>query len=205
MANFCELCGKQIGLLNGYYKVADLKLCDKCYSTTESYEKKLHSSNGDLKAIQESSEDLRNYYKSSKKIEIIINYYLNELHLLPKEETQGIIVDNKELPNEYVNIENEKTDIYTEFASTSSGMFGNIGSKIKTLAQVVTWIGIIGSAICGFVLMGMDEDLIFIGLLIAILGSLSSWVSSFVLYGFGHLIENTDKLIELSKNKTAEK
>ena len=28
-------------------------------------------------------------------------------------------------------------------------------------------------------------------------GSFSSWVSSFLLYGFGQLIENTDKLVNL--------
>lgn len=83
--------------------------------------------------------------------------------------------------------------------SNSTGMFSNIGSKIKTLAQVITWIGIIGSVILGLVLMTTDEELISAGLMIALLGSLISWVSSFVLYGFGQLIENTDKLVELSK------
>lgn len=83
--------------------------------------------------------------------------------------------------------------------SNSTGMFSNIGSKIKTLAQVITWIGIIGSVIWGLVLMTTDEELISAGLMIALLGSLISWVSSFVLYGFGQLIENTDKLVELSK------
>ena len=83
--------------------------------------------------------------------------------------------------------------------SNSTGMFGNIGGKIKSLAQVITWLGIIVSVIWGVVLMSTDEAFIPAGLIIALLGSLISWISSFVLYSFGQLIENTDKLVELSK------
>ena len=74
-------------------------------------------------------------------------------------------------------------------------MFDNIGRKIKTLAQVVCWIGIIGSVISGIVMMANDEDLAFLGFMIMVIGSLVSWVSSFTLYGFGQLIENTDQLV----------
>ena len=63
-------------------------------------------------------------------------------------------------------------------------MFDNIGGKIKTLAQVATWVGIIAFVIMGFVLMATDDDLVLTGFIVAILGALSSWVSSFVLYGF---------------------
>lgn len=37
----------------------------------------------------------------------------------------------------------------------------------------------------------LDEDFILLGLLIIALGSLLSWVSSFVLYGFGELVSNS--------------
>ncbi|MCH5212283.1 MAG: hypothetical protein J1G06_04650 [Oscillospiraceae bacterium] len=74
-------------------------------------------------------------------------------------------------------------------------MFDNIGGKIKTLAQVVCWIGIIGSVISGIVMIATDDDLAFLGVIVIVIGSLVSWVSSFTLYGFGHLIENTDLLI----------
>lgn len=74
-------------------------------------------------------------------------------------------------------------------------VFDNIGGKIKILAQVVCWIGIACSVISGFVIMASDEDMALLGLMIMIVGSLLSWVSSFTLYGFGQLIENTDKLV----------
>lgn len=79
-------------------------------------------------------------------------------------------------------------------------MFDNIGSKIKTLAKVVCWIGIIASVIIGFILLVQDEDTVLAGLLTMILGSLGSWIGSFMTYGFGQLIENSDILV--SQNKT---
>ena len=43
--------------------------------------------------------------------------------------------------------------------------------------------------------MATDEDLEFLGFVVMVIGSLVSWVSSFTLYGFGQLIENTDQLV----------
>ena len=80
-------------------------------------------------------------------------------------------------------------------------MFDNIGRKIKSLSQFVCWIGIICSVISGIVITASDEDLMFLGFLIMIIGPLVSWISSFTLYGFGQLIENTDQLV-LNAKKT---
>ncbi|MBO5453544.1 MAG: SHOCT domain-containing protein [Clostridia bacterium] len=74
-------------------------------------------------------------------------------------------------------------------------MFSNIGGKIKTVAAIVAWVGIIASVVSGFICIAVDDDLILVGLLIAVVGSLISWVSSFVLYGYGQLIQNTDKMV----------
>ncbi len=74
-------------------------------------------------------------------------------------------------------------------------MFDNIGGKIKALAQVVCWIGIIFSFIGGIAVMLSDVDLFFLSFVIIVVGAISSWVSSFVLYGFGQLIDNTDELV----------
>ena len=78
-------------------------------------------------------------------------------------------------------------------------MFDNIGGKIKALAQVVTWIGIIASIISGIAIISIDDEMIFVGLMVMIFGALSSWASSFVLYGFGQLVENSDKLVKMAK------
>lgn len=74
-------------------------------------------------------------------------------------------------------------------------MFQNISDKIKTLAIVCTVIGILGSIIGGIVLCTVD--LIAVGIIVMLLGSIFSWIASFVLYGFGELIEKT---CEIAKN-----
>ncbi len=73
-------------------------------------------------------------------------------------------------------------------------MFNNIGRKIKILAQVICWIGIICSVVLGVVIMATEDDLPVLGFVLMLIGPVVSWVSSFVLYGFGQLIENTERL-----------
>lgn len=70
-------------------------------------------------------------------------------------------------------------------------MFDNIGGKIKSLAQITCWIGIVCSVIWGIVVW-VEELGFWLGLGIIVLGSLGSWISAFTLYGFGQLIENSD-------------
>ena len=70
-------------------------------------------------------------------------------------------------------------------------MFDNVGSKIKALASFFCWGGIIASVIGGIIVITLDEDLVWAGLAVIIIGSLLSWVSSFVLYGFGELVVNS--------------
>ena len=80
-------------------------------------------------------------------------------------------------------------------------MFDNIGGKIKTVAATIAWLGIIGSIIIGIIIIAEANDSYYPsamgtlgGWLVMIVGSLSSWVSSFTLYGLGQLIENTDTI-----------
>lgn len=75
--------------------------------------------------------------------------------------------------------------------------FENIGSKIKTLAVVLTVVGIVASVIFGFFILSANAGY---GLLIMIVGSLISWVSSFFTYGFGELIEKTTEIARNTKN-----
>lgn len=70
-------------------------------------------------------------------------------------------------------------------------MFDNIGGKIKALASAMAIIGIILSVTIGLVLFGIDDDMIPVGVVIMVVGSLISWIGSFLLYGFGELIEKT--------------
>lgn len=79
-------------------------------------------------------------------------------------------------------------------------MFNNMGRKIKVLAKILCWIGIIASAVFGFLFGTKDDETLslIIGIAIIIFGTLFSWIGSFLLYGFGQLVENSDILVQNS-------
>ncbi len=100
-------------------------------------------------------------------------------------------------------------------------MFSNIGKKIKVLAKVFCWIGIIFSFVTG-ILMGSGTSYlatlsntisgdaaafatssigVFGGIIFIVVGSLISWISSFVLYGFGELVDNSSELVYLKTHE----
>ena len=74
-------------------------------------------------------------------------------------------------------------------------MYNDIGGKIKRLAKATFIVEAISSVITGFVLFLESEDLLY--LLILVGGPIVAWVSSWLLYGFGEII---DKLCEIAKN-----
>lgn len=80
-------------------------------------------------------------------------------------------------------------------------MFDNISDKMKSAATALAILGITGSIIIGIIIISEANNSYYpsatetlSGWLVIIVGSLSSWVSSFTLYGFGQLIENTDAI-----------
>lgn len=82
-------------------------------------------------------------------------------------------------------------------------MFDNIGGKIKTLAMVCCWEGIIGSVFAGILCLYAlrSEYALIIGLPILFGGPLVFWVVSLFVYGFGELIEKAT-MIEKSTRLT---
>lgn len=78
-------------------------------------------------------------------------------------------------------------------------MYDNIGRKIKILAKAIFIIEAIAAAITGITLMLSDEDsgIVALGLLILLLVPFLAWVFSWVLYGFGEII---DKVCEIERN-----
>jgi predicted flavoprotein YhiN len=76
--------------------------------------------------------------------------------------------------------------------------FNNIGKKIKTIAKISFYLLSVSFLFYGILLIiKTDNDIL--GLLWLILGPIISWISSFVLYGFGQLVDNSDKLIALKE------
>lgn len=80
------------------------------------------------------------------------------------------------------------------------GMFANVGQKIMDLASLVCWLGIILSILTGIIMMAVSENLILLGLLIAVVGSLGSWIGSWFTYGFGELLETTKRIEKNTRN-----
>ena len=76
-------------------------------------------------------------------------------------------------------------------------MFENIGGKIKDLAVLVCWIGIIASIIAAVVLCSAGS--IGFGLAVLIAGGLSSWIGSFAAYALGEITENSEKQTAMIK------
>lgn len=69
-------------------------------------------------------------------------------------------------------------------------MFSDIGRKIKTVSQTFCCLGIALSVLLGLILFAVK--MVLPGFLVALLGSILSWLSSLISYGFGQLIENSD-------------
>ncbi len=79
-------------------------------------------------------------------------------------------------------------------------MFSHIGRKLKALAIILAWCGI-GVSVAAGLLMIFEfpayDDMRLYGLLSLVAGPLVSWVSSWIVYGFGELIDRT---AEIAKN-----
>lgn len=65
-------------------------------------------------------------------------------------------------------------------------MYDNIGGKLKTLAKVQFWIAAIASAITGIVMLVSEMVL---GLLFLFGVPVIAWIATWLLYGFGELVE----------------
>lgn len=70
-------------------------------------------------------------------------------------------------------------------------MYDNIGGKIKRLAKATFFVEAIAAVITGIALMASGEERAAIGFLVAMLGLIVALVSSWLLYGFGELIDKT--------------
>lgn len=76
-------------------------------------------------------------------------------------------------------------------------LYKNIGMKIKTFAFVSFIVEAIASVIAGIVCFFIDEDIFLVGLCLVLLGPIVAFVGSWLLYGFGEII---DKLCDIEQN-----
>ena len=83
-------------------------------------------------------------------------------------------------------------------------MHKNVGGKIKKLSDIVLYVGIGCSVISGVAVMLPGRIMILLGLVVIAVGCFSSWIGSLLMYGFGQLVENSDKTVMLQKGENIE-
>lgn len=74
-------------------------------------------------------------------------------------------------------------------------MYNNIGKKIKGLATAVCIIGAIISVLVAIDLW-IEDEMAGEALVTIVVGPLMSWVSSWVLYGFGELVDRVGEIAD---------
>ncbi len=84
-------------------------------------------------------------------------------------------------------------------------MFDRVGEKIKALAQILCWLGIFSSVVVGLVMLTTGEPEEGVGILVILFGSLGAYISSLLLYGYGELIDNSDRAAGKSLPQAPEK
>lgn len=85
----------------------------------------------------------------------------------------------------------EKQKRNEEKEKQESGMFANIGEKIKSVTVFFCVVGIIVSVLLGVILM--MGGAVLPGLLTAVLGAIGSYLGSMVMYGLGELITESKR------------
>lgn len=86
-------------------------------------------------------------------------------------------------------------------------MFTNIGGKIKLTAKIACWISMVASFVGGIILLiysivEAEDELIIVGLIVPLVAPFLCWIGSFVMYGFGELIEKTTEIAENTRNNS---
>lgn len=80
-------------------------------------------------------------------------------------------------------------------------LYVKIGEKLKDWAKWIFIVESISAIIGGIAIMVEDSDSIHIGLLVIVLGPLIALVSTWILYAFGQLVDNSDGILEQLKEQ----
>lgn len=194
MANICLNCKKTIGLVSGSNEIiADSGriFCDTCY-------REIRVPINILRYCDSADENAKSYQNA---VNAVKNCSIHSsLHSQILADIECIYQTNvakygKETPKIQKDLEPEK-DKSASKAKETSIMFGNIGGRIKRLAVVLCWIGIIISVVIAIALWTQNSrynSTIGLGFGILIGGCVASWISSFAAYAFGVITENSER------------
>ena len=73
-------------------------------------------------------------------------------------------------------------------------MFDRIGEKIKIVAKVIFWLGVAVGFIVAYFVGEAGNN--YVGMFIFLVGILVSWLGTYLLYGFGELVDNSSKILD---------
>ena len=83
-------------------------------------------------------------------------------------------------------------------------LYQNIGGKVKGLAKAIFLVEAVATIIAGLGLLFTNEDFVLYGVLTLVCGPVVAFVSSWVLYAFGDLVEDV-RAIRNNEGTTEEK
>ena len=81
--------------------------------------------------------------------------------------------------------------------------YDDIGEKIKGWAKWVAIVEAVGAIISGFLMMFSGGIMIINGIITAVIGSLVAWVSSWLLYGLGEIVDAASLYIHNSRKPSS--
>ena len=73
-------------------------------------------------------------------------------------------------------------------------MFDNIGKKLKICGAAILILGIVGSVLRGFFYLTQSIEMLFIGIVIIVVGIISSCLVGWAMYGIGEVINTSDDI-----------
>jgi hypothetical protein len=75
--------------------------------------------------------------------------------------------------------------------SNETGMFANVGEKLKTWAKVTAVFGVISGIITVIAMLIIDEYMLLAGVVAGVIEVVSAWAMALILYAFGELVTNS--------------
>ena len=189
----CDLCQKNYASVMRY----GVNLCDPC---SDEYDQAIF---GDAAAAEKFSNPENFPDATPLAIKNIVGF-------VAKRNGRPYVTSKitKELPKAAQTHTSPKITDAKSTRSTLEEMYANIGSKIKGWAKWIFIVGAIAAVLCALEMLFSAEDgaMLMEAIIILVAGPLIAWVSSWVLYGFGELIEkttanekNTKEMLEIMK------
>ena len=194
MARICSMCGKKIGFLADPLELGKGFLCDECAEPISEDISDLYALKSKARFYEESDriiEKSKGIYSAE-----IVDDISQRIELIHNDIACWLKDDLNKETSKAENTDKDKTVKNNDFVlkikdEQNGSIYDEIGKKVKTLAKVTCIVEAVLSVISGFIMIATDEEYILVGLIAMVVGPIVAWVSSWVLYAFGELVDKT--------------